>query len=77
MKRAIVGYHRDDVGDWVAELECGHAQHVRHDPPWQLRMLLGGAITLAVGAAVHEWVEKPALRLKARRTSHDLASAGA
>lgn len=47
------------------------------DPPWQLRMLLGGAITLAAGAAVHEWVEKPALRLKARRTSHDLASAGA
>jgi hypothetical protein len=22
---------------WVAELECGHTQHVRHDPPWQVR----------------------------------------
>jgi tellurite methyltransferase len=35
--RRIVGYHQDDVGDWVAELECGHGQHVRHDPPWQAR----------------------------------------
>jgi hypothetical protein len=37
VKRAIVGYHLDDAGDWVADLECGHGQHVRHDPPWQLR----------------------------------------
>ena len=22
---------------WVADLDCGHSQHVRHDPPWQLR----------------------------------------
>jgi hypothetical protein len=21
----------------VAVLECGHQQHVRHDPPWQSR----------------------------------------
>tara|TARA_R110002049_G_scaffold71737_2_gene184589 strand:+ start:2225 stop:2416 length:192 start_codon:yes stop_codon:yes gene_type:complete len=34
MKRKIVGYHKDDLGDWVAELECGHNQHVRHNPPW-------------------------------------------
>ena len=37
MKRAIVGYHQDDEGHWVADLECGHTQHVRHDPPWQVR----------------------------------------
>jgi hypothetical protein len=37
MKRAIVGYHRDEVGDWVADLECGHRQHVRHNPPWTER----------------------------------------
>jgi hypothetical protein len=37
MDRAIVGFHRDELGDWVAELECGHFQHVRHDPPWQSR----------------------------------------
>ena len=37
MQRAIVGYHLDDEGHWVAELACGHFQHVRHDPPWQNR----------------------------------------
>ncbi|MEQ9090030.1 MAG: DUF3565 domain-containing protein [Balneola sp.] len=37
MKRAIVGFHKDDKNDWVAELECGHQQHVRHNPPWQIR----------------------------------------
>ena len=34
MERRIVGFHQDDQGDWVAELECGHGQHVRHHPPW-------------------------------------------
>jgi uncharacterized protein (DUF488 family) len=29
----IVGYHQDEEGDWVAELSCGHQQHVRHRPP--------------------------------------------
>lgn len=33
MRRAITGYHTDDVGDPVAELACGHGQHVRHHPP--------------------------------------------
>ncbi|HEY2563234.1 MAG TPA: DUF3565 domain-containing protein [Acidimicrobiales bacterium] len=37
MERAIAGYHRDEAGDWVAELACGHHQHVRHRPPFQLR----------------------------------------
>jgi hypothetical protein len=34
MKRRIVGFHKDERSDWVADLECGHAQHVRHRPPW-------------------------------------------
>lgn len=34
MKQPIIGYHIDAEGDWVAELACGHAQHVRHKPPW-------------------------------------------
>ena len=34
MNRRIVGYRQDEHGDWVAELECGHSQHVRHNPPW-------------------------------------------
>ena len=37
MKQPIVGYHVDDEGSWVAELACGHGQHVRHEPPWQVR----------------------------------------
>jgi hypothetical protein len=36
-ERAIVGFHTDEQGDWVAELDCGHGQHVRHRPPWELR----------------------------------------
>jgi hypothetical protein len=32
--QAIVDFAQDDLGDWVALLECGHRQHVRHDPPF-------------------------------------------
>ncbi|HEY2854629.1 MAG TPA: DUF3565 domain-containing protein [Gemmatimonadaceae bacterium] len=35
--RRIVGFHVDEEGHWVADLECGHTIHVRHDPPWQNR----------------------------------------
>jgi len=35
--RKIVGFHTDEKGDWVADLECGHGQHVRHNPPWTNR----------------------------------------
>ena len=34
MQRRITGFHQDEHSDWVAELECGHAQHMRHQPPW-------------------------------------------
>ena len=37
MERAIVGFHLDEDGDWVADLVCGHAQHTRHNPPFQER----------------------------------------
>jgi hypothetical protein len=37
VRRRIVGFHLDEKRDWVAELECGHGQHTRHQPPWQLR----------------------------------------
>jgi hypothetical protein len=37
MRRRIVGFHQDEESHWVAELECGHNQHVRHDPPWTRR----------------------------------------
>ena len=36
-KQSIVGYHLDAENHWVAELICGHFQHVRHEPPWWVR----------------------------------------
>jgi hypothetical protein len=37
MKQEITGYHKDEEDHWVAQLVCGHFQHVRHDPPWVSR----------------------------------------
>jgi uncharacterized protein DUF3565 len=37
MERSIVGFHLDAQGEWVAELACGHRQHVRHKPPFYPR----------------------------------------
>lgn len=33
MQRFIVSHHKDEEDHWVAELSCGHIQHVRHNPP--------------------------------------------
>lgn len=33
MKQPIVGYHLDEEELWVAQLACGHNQHLRNDPP--------------------------------------------
>ena len=37
MLRPIEGFHQDEHADWVAELGCGHGQHVRHKPPFWTR----------------------------------------
>jgi hypothetical protein len=37
MRRQIVRFREDTAGQWVADLECGHALHVLHEPPWQIR----------------------------------------
>jgi tellurite methyltransferase len=37
VERTISSYQRDEAGDWIAALNCGHNQHVRHNPPFQLR----------------------------------------
>ncbi|HEY2731817.1 MAG TPA: DUF3565 domain-containing protein [Polyangia bacterium] len=37
MRRRITGFHQDANQHWIAELECGHEQHVRHNPPWEIR----------------------------------------
>ena len=34
MERPIVGFGQDDEGVPLAWLSCGHAQHVRHNPPF-------------------------------------------
>jgi tellurite resistance-related uncharacterized protein len=34
VERRIVGFEPDDVGDWVALLDCRHRRHVRHRPPF-------------------------------------------
>lgn len=38
MKRPIIRFGHDDIGDWVATLSCGHLQHVRHSPPFINRL---------------------------------------
>ncbi|WP_261844530.1 DUF3565 domain-containing protein [Aliamphritea ceti] len=37
MQQPIIAFHTDNEQDWVAELICGHNQHVRHNPPWTNR----------------------------------------
>ena len=34
MIQKIVTFDKDELGDWVAILSCGHSRHVRHNPPW-------------------------------------------
>ena len=36
-EQRITEFHEDESGEWVADLECGHGQHVRHRPPWEMR----------------------------------------
>ena len=59
-RTAIAGFHQDAAGDWVAELACGHTQHMRHRPPWQNRAWVESEVGRAakVGAAI----ECPACR---------------
>ncbi|MDA0739378.1 MAG: DUF3565 domain-containing protein [Nitrospirae bacterium] len=37
MQQKIIGFHQDEYDDWVADLACGHVQHVRHNPSWSER----------------------------------------
>ncbi len=66
MRRKIVGFHQDQVGDWVAELECGHGYHVRHNPPYQER---AWALTEA-GRAQHLGVELECAKCETDEPAH-------
>ncbi len=37
MRRKIIGFDRDTDGYWRGKLQCGHYQHVRHNPPLATR----------------------------------------
>ena len=37
MQRTITSFGVDEPGEPMAQLDCGHAQHVRHEPPFRLR----------------------------------------
>jgi hypothetical protein len=51
----ITGFHQDEIGDWVADLDCGHTQHVRHNPPWTNRpwVVTPEGRAEKIGAALH------------------------
>jgi len=49
MERRIVGYQQDEEQHWMAELDCGHHQHLRHQPPWTNRLW----VTTPEGRATH------------------------
>jgi hypothetical protein len=37
MERRVVEFRQDEARHWVAELECGHNRHLRHEPPGTVR----------------------------------------
>lgn len=69
MRTTIQGFHQDTDSDWVAELSCGHTQHMRHRPPWQNRAwVLSAELRAArVGAEIDcTLCDMPALPANAR-----------
>jgi len=37
LKQRIIRFETDNEDHWRAVLQCGHPQHVRHDPPLMTR----------------------------------------
>ena len=66
---------QDLDGDWVAELACGHSQHMRHRPPWQSRPWVADEAGRAakLGAAIDcplcDMPELPAAAREYKRTT--------
>ncbi len=69
--RPITGFHQDAEGHWVAELACGHDQHVRHEPPLQSRPW----VLTAVGRAARLGEPLPCMRCLAGEAPARAASA--
>jgi hypothetical protein len=55
MQRQVTSFYQDEENHWVAGLDCGHSQHVRHDPPWMLREWVTNEAGRA--ARIGSWME--------------------
>ncbi len=67
VERRITGFAQDDVGDWVALLDCHHRQHVRHHPP--LWPPCGSSTTIRQHVLVRPWHVRCAIAARFRLTS--------
>ena len=56
--RKTLAFHIDENRDWLAELDCGHQQHVRHSPPWTEHPWV------TTRKAVYNTISRPRLPLK-------------
>jgi hypothetical protein len=55
MQRQVTSFYQDEEKHWVARLNCGHGQHVRHDPPWMVREWVTNEA--GRGARIGSWME--------------------
>lgn len=75
METTIIGFHQDEAGDFVAELACGHGQHMRHRPPWQERPWVTtaegrqGKIGASIDCPLCDRIELPAAAREYKRTA--------
>ena len=72
MKQSIIGFHQDEERHWVAELECGHSQHVRHNPPLTSRPW----VTTSEGRRQRIGAELQCLKCDERRDSRNAPLGG-
>lgn len=75
MNTVIAAFHQDDALDWVADLGCGHRQHMRHRPPWTERAWVttaegrAGKIGAAVDCSLCDAIALPENAVEYRRTA--------
>lgn len=72
--RTIIALHQDAEAHWVARIDCGHAQHMRHQPPlisrpWVLtEEKRAGRIGMDIDCPLCDRAEMPADYTEYRRT---------